>query len=371
MPRLWWARRRKYMNSELQYWLGFSQITKIGPVRFTKLIKHFDSLEQAWSASAYDIERAGIPHNISEEIVLRRSQVDLDALIGELVKNRVRAVTILDDDYPELLKNIPTAPPLLYFKGNLKKEKHIISIVGTRKMSDYGKSVVDKLIQDIAQAGVTVVSGLAFGIDAQVHQSCIEHNCRTMAVVASGLDDQSMYPSRNRYIAQEIIKNNGAIFSENPLYTIPQKHDFPQRNRIIAGMSQLTIVVEAAERSGSLITAIAALDFNRDVGAVPGNIYSPTSVGCHAIIKKGAYPITDAEDILSLLNIDNNKNAKTIPLTPEENNIIKHISHEPVDIDIIAKTANLPVQQVLGIITRLEIKGCIERSSGNKFFKNK
>ena len=360
------------MNSELQYWLGFSQITKIGPARFKKLIQHFDSLEQAWSASAYDIERAGIPHNIAEEIVLRRSQIEPNTLIGELVKNRVQAVTILDDDYPELLKNIPTAPPLLYFKGSLEQSQYIISIVGTRKMTPYGKDVVEKLIQDIAPTGVVVVSGLAFGIDAQVHQSCIKHNCRTIAVVASGLDDQSMYPSRNRYIAKEIIKNNGTIFSENPLYTIPQKHDFPQRNRIIAGMSQLTIVVEAAEKSGSLITATQALDFNRDVGAVPGNIYSNTSVGCHEIIKKGAYPITSADDILSLLNIEKGeKNKKKISLTPEEKNIMKHISYTPMDIDSIAQATKLPIQQVLGVITQLEIKDCIKRASGNSFFKHK
>ena len=331
-------------------------------------------MEEAWNASTGELMRAGIQQNLAEEIVITRPNIDLNNLIADLVKHRVRVITIADNDYPNRLKQIPTAPALLYFKGNLKPEKHIISIVGTRKMTPYGKSVTENLINKLIEYKITIVSGMAFGIDAQAHQSCLVNNLQTIAVLASGLDDENIYPSRNRYIANEIIKNKGLLVSEYPLHTIPHTQFFPMRNRIIAGLSDLTIVIEAAERSGSLITAAQALEFNRDVGAVPGNIYSPTSVGCNQLIKNGAYPITCAEDILKLLNLDdqnnlNNKNKKlNINLTEDEIKLVSHLSSKPINIDELVVKMQKPIQQILGIITQLEIKKCIDRGSGNTIF---
>jgi len=357
------------MNSDLKFWLGFSQIRQIGPKNFQRLIKHFASMEQAWQANSAELMHAGINPKLAEDIVISRPEVDLNNLIAELVQNHVQVVTMKDENYPERLRQIHTAPPLLYFRGELKKDPHIISIVGTRKMTPYGKSVVEDLINELTEHNITVVSGMAFGIDAQVHLVCLENNCRTIAVLASGLDDQNIYPAQNRYIAQKIIKNNGLIISEYPLFTMPHTQYFPMRNRIIAGLSDLTIVIEAAERSGSLITATQALEFNRDVGAVPGSIYENTSAGCNKLLKDGAYPITSADDILTLLNLDKKDTNKIdkikTELSTDEIELLDNLSKNPITLDNLVIKMQKPIQQILSLVTQLEIKNLVERAAGN------
>ncbi|MGB0756981.1 MAG: DNA-processing protein DprA [Patescibacteria group bacterium] len=361
------------MNSELSYWLAFTKIPNIGPVRFQKIRKHFNSLEEAWHAPHGDFITAGIPSNIAQEITLRRSEVNPDSLIAELVQNKVLAVTLEDEAYPKLLKEIPDAPPVLYYKGDLGDDELLLSVVGTRKMSPYGKQVVETLVPSAIRAGATIVSGLALGVDAHAHTTCLTRNGRTIAVLASGLDTNSIYPSHNRFIAKKIISEGGLLVSERPIGATPLKTHFPQRNRIIAGLSQATLVIEAAQKSGANITAYQALEYNRSVGAVPGSMFSPLSTGCHALLQKGAAVVSSADDVLSLLGIsDHSMKDKAIPrdlLTEQEEALYAFISFEPTSFDSIVQKTGLDAASTARLITHLEMKGYITDTGGRQYVK--
>ncbi|MFH1460925.1 MAG: DNA-processing protein DprA [Patescibacteria group bacterium] len=291
------------VNPEAKYFNAFNLIGGIGPIGFKKLLEHFKSLKTAWQAEINQFQKAGLTQPAIEQIKARRPQINPDYQMERLAKQKIKMITILDENYPRLLKEIYSPPALLYLRGELKPEDEFsLGIVGTRKLSLYGRQVTLLIAAELAQAGLTIVSGLAKGIDTLAHQSALKVKGRTIAVLGSGIDRQSIYPPINRSLAEE-ISENGAVISEFPIETQPLAQHFPQRNRIIAGLSLGVLVIEAPSKSGALITARDALEQNRDVFAIPGHILSTNSSGPHDLIKMGAKLVNQASDILEELNL--------------------------------------------------------------------
>jgi DNA processing protein len=361
------------MPSDLKYWIAISQFAKIGAARFKKLYSYFPDMQTAWSAGLLELKRSGLEDDLAREFILVRNQIDPDAEFEKIKKENLQAITIKDEQYPKLLREIFNPPALLYVKGNLDNlnSKFNLAVVGTRKISNYGKQITPELVKPLAQNGFTITSGLALGVDALAHQSAVESQGKTIAVLGSGLDNQSIYPSSNRYLAQNIIEHNGTIISEFPIGTMPLKHNFPTRNRIIAGLSLGTLVIEAAESSGALITAYIALEQNREVFAVPGSLFNRNSIGTHKLIQKGAKLVTGFQDILDELNLNDVKsyvsNQQVLPATSEEKLILGHISHDPTHVDQIIKNTQLPASLVSGCLSLMEMKGMIKNLGGQNY----
>lgn len=360
----------------LKYWIALNHFPKFGPIRFKKLIKYFSSkdsgLANAFKASFNELIKAGIENNIAEEFIATRAEINPDKIIARLEEENIKVITINNENYPKLLAEIYNPPPLLYYKGEIDlKDEFILAVVGTRKYTNYGKQVTEHIVKDLAANNLTIVSGLALGIDALAHLATLEVNGKTIAVLGSGLDKQSLYPSQNRYLADRIIRSNGVIISEFPPGTPPLRHNFPQRNRIISGLSLGTLVTEAGEKSGALITANFALEQNREVFTVPGNIYSPASQGPNKLIKLGAKPVTSAEDIIETLNLTqatsyiNNK--KIIPESDEEKKIISYLSYEPLHVDELARQTGLDTATTNSTLTIMEMKGMIRNLGGMQY----
>jgi len=291
-------KQKKFLNA-------LNCVSGIGIATLYKIKDFFDgNFEYAFAAPESKFVSAGISGKELEAIKSNRSKIDPEKEWEKLKKEEVDIITYCDDNYPELLKHISFAPLLLYVKGKIiPEDRFSFGIVGTRLATEYGKRVAFDISFKLAQVGLTIVSGLAYGIDACAHKAALEAGGRTIAVLANGLDEKSMFPKENLDLSRKIIEN-GALISEYPIGTEASKEKFPQRNRIISGLSKGILVAEAPLRSGSLITAKYALDQNRDVFAVPGDISSRMSYGTNWLIKKGAILVTRAQDILDELNIE-------------------------------------------------------------------
>jgi len=287
------------------------------------------------------------------------------------VIDKIQTIKKSSRNYPEILKEISDAPKQLYVRGNLPKDHNLnFAIVGTRAASDYGRTLTFKIAKELAELGFNIVSGLALGIDTQAHLGALEGKGRTTAVMGSAIDDNSIYPSENLNLVKKIISSGGAIISEYEPGTKSEIWFFPERNRIISGLSRGVLVVEAPEKSGALITARVALEQNREVFAIPGSIFSKNSIGTNNLIKSGAKMVTTVDDILEELNLTELKTEKRIGkeenLTEEEKIILKIIEKEPIHTDKICKISKMAAGQVLSIISVLEIKGII-KNIGGKF----
>ena len=358
----------------LKYWVALNNFTKFGPVRFKKLRKYFPDLKSAFSASVAQLVQAGIENNIVEEFVAVRPAIEPDKLMEKLDREEIKVVTQEDELFPKLLAQIYDPPPLLYFRGEFKQQdEYAIAVVGARKYSNYGRQVAEQIVKDLANNNLTIVSGLALGIDSIAHQAALAVNGRTIAVLGSGLDRQNIYPTQNRYLADKIVASGGVIFSEFPLGTLPLKHHFPQRNRLISGLSLASLIIEAGEKSGSLITATHALEQNREVFAVPGNIYSPLSVGANNLIKLGAKVITCANDIIEALNLvqvaSYIENKKIIPESAEEEKILTILNYEPKHIDELVRLTKLNTSVINSTLTIMEMKGKVKNLGGMQYVK--
>jgi len=362
-------------ENSLKYWLAWNKISDLGPKRFYKLLEYFGSADAAWQAKSGEISKVlnlspKISSRISEEKNNTNPQHELDLIH----KHQASVITIEDVLYPENLKAIHCPPPVLYYKGTiLELDKNAISIVGSRKATYYGKMVAEKLAKDLALAGLTIISGMARGIDTAAHKGALSVNGRTIAVLGCGID--YIYPPENRGLAQE-IEASGAVISEFPFSTLPERQNFPRRNRIISGLSLGTVVVEAAEKSGALITADFALDQGREVFAIPGNITSPLSNGSHNLIKQGAKLVNNYQDILEEIHIafPQKTNEKEIilentSLTAEEKIIYQIITKEPSQIDEIIETSKLSIGKVSEILLNLELNDLIKEIEGKRFIK--
>lgn len=278
---------------------------------------------------------------------------------------KIKKITIKDKNYPELLKKIPDAPKLLYIKGEFPFNNPAFAIVGTRRFSSYGKQVALEIAGDLAQAGLIIISGLAPGIDTFAHQAALERKGKTIAVLGTSLDEKSIYPKENIKLAKEIIKNGGCLISEYPPGTHGSKITFPRRNRIISGLSLGVLVIEAKEKSGSLITANYAFSQRRKVFAVPGAIHSSNSKGPHYLIKRGAKLVEDANDILEEFNLPLTKNQGVEGKTEEERSILNALREKSLHIDKIIEKTKLSSGIVAGTLAILEIKGKVRNLGGN------
>jgi DNA processing protein len=364
--------------SELKSWLALSTVPNVGPVRYVSLVKHFGSPEKVLSAS--EKELAELPDIGPVTASSIRNQVFWDKAEEQqksAEKNQVRLVTFKDEDYPENLKSIYDSPPFLFVKGEIgKDDRNAVAIVGCRSASTYGKHITEKIGRELAKNGITIVSGLARGIDSIAHLSALKENGRTLAVFGSGLD--IIYPPENKKLAEKIA-SNGAIVSEFFLGTKPEAPNFPRRNRIISGLSLGVVIVEAGAKSGALVTASCALEQNREVFAIPGNLGSKNSEGANALIKQGAKLVTTVEDILEELKITfQGSKPVSSPQTEEdlshltemERNIFKLISDEPFHIDRIATQTSISVPQALTTLLSLELKGLVKQLSGKMFVRS-
>ncbi len=362
--------------SELKSWLALSTVPNVGPIRFVSLVKHFGSPEAVLSAP--EKELAGFPDVgpiIASSI---RRKVDwklVEKQLQLIEKNEVRLLTFKDDAYPENLRSIYDPPPFLFIRGEIKEEdKNAIAIVGCRSASGYGKQIAEKIGRELAKRGITIISGLAWGIDSIGHLAALQEKSRTIAVFGSGLD--VIYPSENRKLTERIIKN-GAIISEFLLGTKPEKQNFPKRNRLISGLSLGVVIIEAGARSGALLTAEHALEQNREVFAVPGNIGAKTSEGTNKLIKQGAKLVTSVEDILEELKIITTVQQKEkhgiekdlSRLSEVEKNVYDLLKHEPHHIDKIAQDTSMSTSQALSALLSLELKGLIKQLSGKMFVR--
>jgi len=287
-------------------------------------------------------------------------------------KENIKKITLPDPNYPRLLKEISDPPQVLYLKGEIKKEDETaIAIVGTRNYTNYGKRIAEEITSDLAERGITIISGLAKGIDTFAHKAALEHKGRTIAVLGSAVDSKSLYPACNRKLAEKIARN-GAVVSEYPVGTKSERYFFPQRNRIISGLSLGILVVEAPEKSGALITASQALEQNREVFAVPGPIYSENSKGTNNLIKMGAKLVTCANDILEELNLPLIENKKKLfkPENKWEEILFNILTEEPVHIDEITKKSNLDAGLVSSTLITLELRGIVKQHGGGYYVKN-
>jgi len=358
--------------NDLKFWIAFSYLPEIGSSRFRKLLNYFKNLELAWKANINEFKEAGLDEKIIEKIILKRKTINPDEKLEILNKENIKVIIFNDSQFPRLLKEIDSCPALLFYKGNFQKQDEFsLAIVGTRKISLYGKQTALKIVRDLVQNNLVIVSGLARGVDTLAHYITLELGGRTIAVLGSGLNKKNIYPFENQNLAQRIIEQNGLLISEYPPETSPQKYFFPYRNRIVAGLTLGTLVIEAPEKSGALITARYALEQGREIFAVPGNIHNFNSIGCNNLIKMGGKLVNDANDILDALNFV--RTVKPVvkkiikPLNKEEAELLKYLSEEPIHIDKLIEFSKFNPTIVNSVLTMMEINGKIKHLGGMYF----
>ena len=361
---------------ERAYWLAWSQIKGIGAVSLKRIWQHFGSLKEAWSAPAIAFaEIDGINAKAAQAIGRSRPKQLPAELITQHLQQNPQFWTPDEELYPRLLREIPSPPPLLYYLGKTEPTENMgskptIAIVGTREPTDYGKRWTKTLTQGLVSHGFTIVSGMAAGVDAIAHQTCLFAGGRTIAVLGTGVD--MVYPYSNRGLHQQ-IQSQGLIVSEYPAKTQPDRGHFPARNRIIAGLCRAVIIIEAPKRSGALITARYANDFGRDVYVLPGSLDNPRAIGCLGLLDKGAHALLGMEHLLEMLGtmpcLD------TLPISPPEKpqlepeleGIYQLVDREPMSLDAIAEKTDLEVNQILAILSQLEMMDLIEQLPGMRY----
>lgn len=338
--------------------------------KLTLLWEQFGSWERAYHSPTNSLTPLLSPLYIEE--LKRLKTIPTDSFQAKLTEQRIKIVCHTDPSYPFLLSQISDPPFLLYYQGLLPKNQEVcVSIVGMRDPSFYGKQTTAQFTKILAQAGLTIVSGLAYGIDALAHHTAIQEKAKTVAVLAGGLSLKYFYPKANLGLAQKMLKTGGCIISEYPPDTRPQKHHFVARNRIIAGLSRATLITEAKLKSGSLITADFAVNENRLVLAVPGSVLSPHSAGTNNLIKAGAIPITNTQDLFDTLNLPHaptSENSTNQKLSPEESIILNALNHEPQSIDKLIHT-RIDTHTLTTALTYLEIKKLIKNTGNNQYVK--
>ena len=357
------------MKKHQLYWIGFNLVKGIGTVRFRALLDFFGDAEAAWKATPQELRGSGLNEKLIENFINLRSNVSLDLVWERISRQGISVLTWEDEGYPERLREIPQSPPVLYVKGALVPEDDwSIAVVGTRRITAYGRQVTEKIAVRMAQAGVTVVSGLARGIDGVAHKATLDAGGRTIAVLGSGLDQ--IYPPEHRKLALKIIER-GALVSDYPPGTKPEASNFPPRNRIISGISLGTVIVEAGKRSGALITADFAVEQGKDVFAVPGNIFSSQSQGTNRLIQDGARVLINPREILEALDLTRinelNEARIILPTDPTEAELFKVLSHEPMHVDEIQNLTELTIETVTATLAMMELKGMVRQIGGMRY----
>lgn len=355
----------------MKYLNALNKVPGIGPKKTKMLLEFFGNPENIWKAGLENLKLSRIGEKTAENLYSERKNINPDEEWEKVEKENIQMVTFGNAEYPALLKEIPSPPYTIYKKGNINlNEGLMIAIVGSRKYTSYGSQVARSFAKDLVGAGITVVSGMALGIDSFAHRGALDGVGKTVAVLGNSLDDKSIYPQNNFGLSREIILT-GALLSEYPIETTAGKLTFPARNRIIAGLTLGTLVVEAGEKSGALITAQMALECNREVFSIPGSIFSPASVGTNELLKSGAKVVMGVRDILEELDIGNLDRKKTTvpknPDTPEEKTILSVMEGGPIHIDNISKLAKLQTAVVSGTLTAMEIKGWVKNIGGQNY----
>lgn len=349
-------------RSQYPFMLDLISISGITHKKLDLIFSRFDKPSDVFKSSLTDLLDTGIDSETAQKILGYKRDKTVEKQIIEMDKNNIRIITRRDNEYPENMKNIP-GPFYLFIRGKIEKEdSKAVAMVGTRRASEYGKVVAMRFARELTEAGITIVSGMARGIDTYSHRGALEKG-RTIAVLGSGVN--VCYPPENKKLMNSIIEN-GAVVSEYPPDTPPFSGNFPKRNRIISGISLLVIVVEAREGSGVLHTVKWALRQNRTVLAVPGGIYSPNSAVTNDLIKQGAYPVTSVEDVLSYLDIEYVR--KEIPhLEPDEMEIYQIVETGPLHIDEIVDKTGKSISEVSLILMNLQMKGIIKELAGKRY----
>ncbi len=351
-------------TDELKYWVGFSKVPGIGRIRVSQLKEYFGSLEDAWKAPEGKLKQAGLDSRSTDSLFLLRSRISLDAEMEKLEHYKVKVLTYENSCYPPRLKEIYDYPAVLYVRGDLPSpDDPCLAVVGTRRPTIYGRQITEEIVTDLARSKITIISGLARGIDSIAHWATLDAGGKTIAVFASGLD--IVYPGENAKLAQAIM-GRGALISEYPLGATPKAENFPLRNRIMSGLSLGILVVEAGERSGALITAHQALEQNREVFAIPGSILSPMSKGTNRLIQEGAKLVCNCADILEDLNLSivapqQLEIKEILPASEAESLILKHLSPEPSHIDEVCRRSGLTTSKVSSTLVMLELKGMVKQ----------
>lgn len=351
------------------YWVGFNLVKGIGAVRLRNLIQHFGDVETAWHASPQEMRAAGLGPKLIETVQQVRAGVSLELVWERVHSLGIQVLTWEDEAYPRRLKEIDQPPPVLYLRDNLQPEDEwAVAIVGTRGITAYGRQVTAEIASVLARRGVTVISGLARGIDAEAHKAALNAGGRTLAVLGSGVDQ--IYPPEHRQLANQIIAS-GALMSDYAPGTPPDGVNFPPRNRIISGLSMAVIVIEAGERSGALITAEFAADQGREVFAVPGNINAPKSVGCNRLIHQGARPLLTPEDVLESLDLASFQQQRVaravLPKDEVEARLLSVLTREPMHVDDIRARVDMPIEKVSATLALMELKGMVRQLGGMNF----
>jgi DNA processing protein len=363
------ASRSAQVGDTRQYWVAFSLVKGIGAVRFQAVLNYFGDPQIAWGAPTEALRQAGLSDKIIENLVRTRDQVDLDKLWEEMEQKNISILIQQDESYPKRLNEIDQPPPVLYTQGNINPDDEwSVAIVGTRRVTAYGRQVAEDIAGSLARNGLTIISGLARGVDSIAHQAALDAGGRTIAVLGSGLD--RIYPPENRQLAEQ-IKANGAIISEFSPNTPPEASNFPQRNRLISGLSLAVLVIEAGIKSGALITAAFAADQGREVFAVPGNITSPGSRGTNRLIQNGAHPLLSAEQVLEILELSmvaEHRSARVaLPSDAVEAQLFETLGEEPLHIDEITNRTEIPVEKVTATLALMELKGMVRQVGGMQY----
>ncbi|NCP85765.1 MAG: DNA-protecting protein DprA [Anaerolineae bacterium CG_4_9_14_3_um_filter_57_17] len=349
-----------------RFWVGFTLVKGIGAVRLQALFDYFSDLESAWNASPLDLTAAGLSAKIAERVILARKNINLDEYLAGIEKSGIRLLTWNDAHYPLRLKEIDQPPPVLYLCGEITPEDDwSVAIVGTRAVSAYGRQVTEELASVLAGNGVTIVSGLARGVDAVAHNAALKAGGRTIGVLGSGVD--KIYPPEHRALAEKMAAQ-GAVISDYAPGTPPDATNFPPRNRIISGLARAVVVIEAGETSGALITASFAAEQGREVFAVPGNIYAPQSKGANRLIANGAHPLLSPADLLTALDLNRNVERREIrqnlPSEPVEAALWNLLGAEPLHVDDIRARTGLPIEKISAALTMMELKGMVRQVGG-------
>jgi len=374
------------MTKDRAYWLAWSQVPRVGPILLRRLQQHFDSLAEAWASPVRELGRVeGFGLRLIEAVEKTRSHLNPHQFLEQHSIKNPYFWTPADPDYPRLLLEIPSPPPVLYYRGQVDQQenqgiKPMVAIVGTREPTDYGKRWTRKISAALAKKGFTVVSGMAAGIDTEAHKGCLEAGGRTVAVFGTGID--VIYPPRNKLLYEAIL-DRGLVLSEYPAGTKPNRSHFPQRNRIIAGLSRAVLVMEAPTKSGALITAYQANEFCRDVYALPGSLDNPNAVGCLGLLNRGASVILSEGHLLDMLGaipeLDTGKQlslfepepVKATPeLAPELANVFQVLGIEPTPFDVIVQETGMTVAEVSGVLLQLELEGLVSQLPGMLYRRN-
>lgn len=357
------------MDDQKRYWVGFNLVKGIGSVRTQRLLDYFGDLKTAWEAPLSKFQAVGFSGKVLQTFDEIRSGNALDTVYKKIKEYDIKVIIWDDIEYPRLLKAVPHPPPVLYIRGEIHPDDDwSVAVVGTRRATNYGKQVANDIVGFLGRNRITVVSGLARGIDGVAHDVALKSGGRTLAVLGSGVD--IIYPPEHRQLAERIMAS-GALISDYPPGTNVDAGNFPPRNRIISGLSRAVVVIEAGKKSGALITAAFAVEQGKDVFAVPGTIYAPQSSGTNLLIQQGAFPLlkpSNLLEVLDLTSVDEQRNARTVlPSNATEAEIFNLLLLESLHVDEIQAKAKLPIEEVSAALTIMELKGMIKQVGSMRY----